>query len=956
MRRRSEANKEVDQVEALEKINDLGKEPEEQVVIQVEDQSIIQWYLFNETQISNILEREFSELDQTQLKSIATMLEKMETTKLVISPINELYLTNWIAPVFATESNKEYISTIPKINYKTNNVILPGNIYLSGFYYIPKTNNNTVLYLPTTISYNPFALSAGNINYSSSIFPKYSSPIYWNDIENMYTYYKIFYNTFIHINVSLVENVVLRTYEYYQNILLIQQFNNKQYPFDRKLESIYGPWYLVGTLEDNYIGFLNYLGNYKLYYYSDDLEKLKKKLTLISQVNYKIKNKIKLDAQRAIKHNYYNYAVYVQLGPTIFNKYIAGMYLTVRQKDLVEKYLFKQKETLLRYQNNKCGHIPIRTAYNSEKNLRKKHELIMELMEKFGKNGVDPETRYIFCSTCGFNIACEHEIVSPDKLKEYEIQNGITIECRYCQRTIATDALVQEPEFTEEGQKIIGTIIDTNDELLYLQNIINNVLRYVRSSGRIRMTTILDYTYGIINTKFNEIESREFVQVREELIKKIIALSYIYGYLVNQDNYDIKIFRDLDNKAKRKVFYEQLQLNDPRFIKELEQTNNLKLFVNTMSKAEKYFEKNIIRNIEKIANKLYNYKFKFNQLPKGLSLIQMIVNNEKFMLSMYGNYPIRWELKRYPNIIIKNNIKDKLSGFTEFDKEIYDLLSIICFGRSGNIKFGSIEINCKNIDSKTITRVRELYLKPSKYQKIEESLKIDNKIQKLEDNKLNDKIIKYFGDRYTLLQDLYNHLNEKELIERKNIIIRFIKYYRQIHFGILSSEVDGHFIEKYDRNYFKIDLQRIPGKPLSYYIEEIITNENVADFILEFVNHVNYSLGIAEYTHSQVESIEDKIREEIRKNYELYGKLTPDEKINYQFSKNFADKFAKVAEIRKQQEEELQNEYEENDWIPKRAQDESYDDIRSYEDDEIYFGDELEYFGKESENYSEGME
>lgn len=923
----------------------------ENIVIQLEDQSLINWDLLNPEQIQSILEREFNE-DPLQLKIISELLKH----KINPTHLDEIFQINWIYPVFVEKDDFEYKSKLSKLNYKTNSVILPTIIYLEGFEINPKKNKkitgSNVVRFNNNIIYNSYGQMYENIEYINLYNPKLKRSLFLYTTEEIYTYYNLLYHSIAHpYNYKIIEKKIIKEYELINDQLLIQQANNKIYnQFDKSLEEIYGTWNLKDTLTDNYLGFILYLGNFKINYYAKRLDQLKKYFELIYKVNEKIKQHLYQLKLKEIQKNYYNYAVYTQLGSTIFIKYIEGIPLTLKQKELVEKYLIIMSEQTQRYITNNCGHIPIRNSYNSEQTLKTKKELMHKLITEFGKNGIDPETHFIFCSTCGFNIGCEHETIEDqDKLEQYEILNGVSIECKYCQRIISTDSIVYEPEYDENNRKITGIVIDTNNDLMYLQGIINNMLRYFKLSGRIRMTTVLDFTYSILTTKYLEIENKEFIQIQSDLIKKIITIGYIYGYLVNQENYDIKMFKNIDNKEKRKIIYNLLEQNDPKFIKDLLQTNNLKLFINTLAKAEKYFENNIVRNVNKLANKLYGYKFKFNIVPDDLSKKQLINLNNKFKLFMYNFIPFqRLEVKKYELIKIINNILKKVEDYTQFNKEMHNLLNIICFNRRDKIKYNEIQIDCQSIDTKIINKIREEYEKPHKSKKLEEVSIQKLKIKKFPENKLDNNLLKYFGDKYIILEEFYNHINKLIYLEQYNIIKKLIRYYRQIHFKLLPNEIDNKFIEKYNHSDFKLNLIFEEYKPISYYISKIALNENVVKFIIEFIDQINYSLSIAEYTEENIESIENKIREEIRKNYELYGKLTPDEKLNYQFSKNFADKFSQVAEIRKQKEEELQNEFDQEfkEDIPFEQ---SYDDIREYDDDDIYLHDEgeVEYFGKE---------
>lgn len=939
----------------------------ENIVIQLEDQSLINWNLLDVDQIQSILEREF-QLDPIRMLNISELLKYRKKK----SHLSELYSINWIYPLFRINSIKlndttkivepittekliNYKSKIQKLNFQNNTVILPSMVSLTGFEINANAKgSNIVKFNSGRLIYNSSEDSSGNIEYINNRFPKFKKNISSSDIEYLYGLYQILYHSIVdEYNYKSKERKIIKEYEVYNNLMLIKQVNNQKWNFDKSLESIYGPWnYIENTLCDNYIGFIEYLGNFKINYYSDRLEELKNYFTLQKKIFEKLSNEKIIKIKNNIYRNYYNYAVYTSLGPTIFIKYKAGVSLTTNQKEIVEKFLSVQAEQQKRYITNTCGHIPIRDAFNSEQNVKTKRELMQKLMREFGKNGVDPETKFIFCSTCGFNIGCEHETIEdPDQLDKYEILNGVLIECKYCQRVIATDTLLYSPEYDENNQLITGNVVDTDDNLMYLQGIINNILRYTKTMGRIRMSTILDYIYNILLIKYDEIKNKEFIQVQNDLIKKIITICYIYGFLVNQDNYEIKMFKGLETKEKRKLFYNLLSENDPRFIKELDQTNNVKLFVNTMSKAEKYFENNIVRSVNRIANKLYGYKFQFKQIPDDLTRKQLIADYLKNKKSMFCGIPFkRLDIKHYTLFKIRNSILERLEDYSGFDEEIRNLLGIICFGRTDTIEFHGVKVDCKAIDKKVINKIRDDISKPAKPQKIKELSKVYKQKEVYPQNKLEDKDVKTFGSKYLDIENFYNTINRVIYNEQSNIIHRFIRYYRQIQNGMISSEYDNKFIENYQSRYFTPKIEFIFNKPISYYFNKVNVNEQVTDFILKFIEKINESIDVAEYTDESLEQIETKIKDEIRKNYELYGKLTPDEKLNYQFSKNFADKFAQVAEIRKQKEEELENEFDKpmKEDVPFEQ---SYDDIRSHDDDDIYMHDngEVEYFNQHND-------
>ena len=226
--------------------------------------------------------------------------------------------------------------------------------------------------------------------------------------------------------------------------------------------------------------------------------------------------------------------------------------LTTRQRNLVEKYIEEALALRKNYENNKCPHFKLRAEYDSLLSLDEKFAVYQRMISTFGPKSPDPETRYLFCNNCHFNMGCQHEVIMMerhgDRNREEELTKVLEdeyyskrstgpraeyIACKFCGRKIAESAIEEQIAFDEDGVKITGVVIEReDDEIIMLRNLAASIMVHASLQGAVNSRKLVDEIGMYILDRWTQIEKQELGTEDTQLLKRLHATAFIYAKLI----------------------------------------------------------------------------------------------------------------------------------------------------------------------------------------------------------------------------------------------------------------------------------------------------------------------------------------------------------------------------------------------------------------------------------------
>lgn len=958
-------------------MSDISSDSDEEIfIIQAQEQKI-PWFSLNNEERYKILVRELTDhmnnkfLDEEYLKNISTLMGKVSP---FTSPKDDIYKSSWTKPLIG-DAAIDYTTPISK-SIDKENVIIDGesislqsfdidlaNVSQLGFNIVNEDKN---LQFPKVIKrqwrkyFGKNQFNSKNLNFLENL------------LYNINNYYIQTAHNTIKYNINFINHIKNRS----NNLSNIKQTipNNlikDRITFNKEINELYGDYYHYDTLSDTDIGRIMFLMNNKnlknaqpYFIVMDNLEdnyekyhnlvKLKNKIAQIT-LNENKEKKIK-----QTNKDIFEQAIADQLGQYILKKVIDGkLSLTAGQMRLVEKYISLQKDMRVKYEKNTCPHINIRKTFDESLNINAKKELFKQLIHRFGKNGFDKETRFLFCSNCGFNMGCQHEVLmylhddtqSMDKLvNEYYKETDLNIECQYCGRKIKDIFVDKEVEFDENNQRIVGNYMEKETEdTVYLRNRINEILIYAGVSNIFNPFVVMAAIAGIVFEKYNDIIRKGFDTNKQLLLKKIQTYAYTWAFLVENKQKKINMFRGLtEDKEIRKTIFKKMAERDPKFIDELERQDLRSNFINSLGRAQNILKSNDFKNYKSInvAKKLFGYKLFPNLeiIENNPERDELIKQNTDYKIKTFRGIPPlqnrNYFKEKYPQPLKYNTSKNINKDDRELlEKEIIVFLESACAGgHDDKIKWKGADINCRSI-SKTANIISGKMIDKKENKKIIKQ-KIENEaIKKVKDDKrigdiakLN-KLVDHFGTNIGIVRDFAENMSKMQVIEVNNIIFRIVREYRKIHNGDFSNSPSTKYIENFNSKKFAVNLVIDKKTNFVDILLMIVKNDEVANYVLEFIRNVNFSISLSTDTGKFNKKIDEDQDEQFRKNWEKYGKMTPIEKLDAEFGgKNLEEAIAIITK-KQQEEEEIQMQIEANQDPEFIKVDEfTLDDMQSYDE------------------------
>jgi hypothetical protein len=941
----------------------LSPENENEFYILEAEEHEIPWkYLSNDDRYK-ILVRELTEHinlseNETFIRSISDMIGKIGDN-IEIDKWDKIYNQPWIYPIVDNISNSElYITKVNKYIPNKNTVIVDNeNITFSdldiNLNFINKPKNfNTVNYELNLRFYNVFK-PQWNKYFSSTQFRSLNYKSLCNLVFNILNYYHLTrYN-----NTNFNEQQLIKAKLYFARLSKIKQTlpNEQSISFDYKwFQNLYGIYYFENTLSNTNLGkilFLwrnKYLRNILPYFNSienkqiligyEELVKLKKHIELI-YYNYQNQQK-----QKQINQDIFEQAIANQLGQFILNKFINNkLQLSHSQLRLVERYIELQKTLRIQYKSNNCPHIPLRNQFDETNNLNEKKDIFQNLITKFGKNGFDPETKNIFCSNCGFNLACQHEvlmIIPKDEAKaNTELVNDfyktgeVIIECQYCGRKIEDIQIEMEIQFDENNQRILGNITEQEtDDTIFLRNNINDVIIYAGISNQINPYIIINVLAGILFEKFSDIAKKEYATEHELILKRIQIYAYTWAYIATNQTLKLEMFKDISEaKEIRKIIFKRMMERDPRFINDLDRFDLKHNFVNAIARAQTNIQNSEFKNYKSIlvAKKLFSYKLpEFVDHLKPNDLIELINLNGTYLRQVFmGMKPLynrRYFKPKFLTLLkYHKDIQITKHDQKDLEKEIEIFLESACAGNEvkgeskEKIKWKNVNINCHEMNKTAEIIANKMIEKEKEHSKVFQLKSYNFKLEIL-DKKHNligdtvklDKLIKYFGANFLIVKNFFIKISTIQELEIQNIIARLVREYRRIYNGFFPNSPSTIYLEKFiqlqgkNKN-FNINLYVSHDEKLVDILLKIVDNEMVANYVIEFIRNIEFSISISQTSHKEIENIDDNIAEQRRKNWEKFGKMTPEEKLAAEFGGKDIEEQIAILTKKQQEEEEL---------------------------------------------------
>jgi len=763
--------------------------------------------------------------------------------------------------------------------------------------------------------------------------------------------------------------------------------------FSKDDELIYGKYYNYNTLSDFNVGRMMFLaGNVNLrnalpYFLTKssqfkryrDLVAIKKDLRVLLDVQ-NAKNEI-----RAVNIDILEQAISSQLGPYILEKYQnKKLTLTDSQLRIVKRFIELQKDLRIKYKKNTCPHLELRRQFEATLNIKEKSSIFGEMNRRFGNNGFDPETRFLFCSNCGFNMGCQHEVLifieitkSLEVIKDYYKMGDVVIECRYCGRKIKDAIIDKEVEFDDDNRRVVGNITEKEtDDTIFLRNRINEILTYAGVSNKINPFVILATIAGIVFEKFGDIMKKGYSTDRAMALKKIQSYAYTWAYLTEHEYLKIGMFRVLgkredransedrqDLKDLRKIIYKKMNERDPKFIIELENLDLRANFVNAITKAQVILKKNDFKNYKSIitAKKLFGYTLPlYLDFVKPIKIVkEMVKSNREYLVQVFrGITPLqnrKYFKEHYPNVlVVKSSGKYDLENLED---EIKVFLESACAGITGELKvqWHRVDINCRAVD-KTSSKIASNLIEKSK----------KNKIQKINDEKFKikfekkkessslvgdvvklDKLLHYFGTNIGIVRNFVKSMSGLQYIEVKNIIARLVREYRRIHNNDFPNSPSTKYLEQFESKDFGVKLTVDRKDNFVDILLTIVKNKDVADYIIELIRSIEFSISLGQMSNEEMLNMEEEITVQRKKNWDFYGKMTPEQKLEADFGGKNLEEQIEIITRKQIENEELQlqniNNINDNpDFV--KMEEMELDDLQSFDGEVAYNSGSFEIF------------
>lgn len=967
---------------------------DEVFIIEAEEQ-LIPWASLSDDERYRILIRELAEnikqfKDEDFIKNISELMGRI--TQIEANPWDKLYKMSWTSPDIGS-SDVIYRTIISKSIDK--GVIIDGEtINLQALdvnlNFISKLGYNVIDYEKNLRHYNVVKREWPKYFSSKSVINSKNLRL----LNNLYFNIADYFQQTAHNTVKYDEKQLVKAKNKINGIIKIKEvipnrLIENRIKFNDKILEIYGQYYGYDTLSDIDVGRVMFLaqnknlGNALPYFLIEANEAFKNYKELVYLKNslrqiYKAQ-KVK-DEIKEINKDIFEEAISNQLGNYILEKFKQGkLALTSGQLRIVERFITLQKDLRTRYEKNTCPHINIRKKFDETLNLDEKRDIFRRLIERFGKNGFDPETRFLFCSNCGFNMGCQHEVLmflhandteAVERLtNDYYKMGEINIECRYCGRKIKDAIIEQEIQFDDNNRRVLGTITEQEtDDTIFLRNRINEILIYAGVSSKVNPYVVLASIAGIVFEKFNDITKKQYSSDRTLALRKIQSYAYTWAYLTLHKQLRIKMFKDLtEEKEIRKVIYKKMDERDSKFIQELENLDLRANFVNAISRARQILEKNDFKNYKSIlvAKRLFGYKMaeyidKIKAIPTKAELVKL---DRQYLIQVFrGIKPLqnrKYFKEHYPPTLEYNkSFKITKKDQEHLQEEIKVFLESACAGDlKGNekIKWKGVDINCKNIDKSSEqivaniiertkkSKMHDIVIDKYKYQP-EKKVKIDlaGSVQML------DKLITYFGTEIGVVRSFIEKMRKMQLIEVKNIIARLVREYRRIHNNDFANSPSTKYLEEFNSKNFAIKLKPTDKDTFVDILLTVVKNKEVADYIIEFIRNVEFSLTLSQTSINEIDEIDEEIETQRRKNWETYGKMTPEEKLQAEFGGKGIEEQVAILTRKQQEQEELQRQMEQDavvddpDFV--RLGEENLDELQSIDHDDIYITGSFETY------------
>ena len=969
---------------------------DEVFIIEAEEQ-IIPWANLSDEERYKILIRELAEnIKQFKdfIKNISELMGKI--TQIEANPWNKLYKMPWTSPDIG--SSDIIYRTINSKNTNKGVIIDGETINLQALdinlNFVLKLGYNVVDYEKNLRHYNVVKREWPRYFTSKSVINSKNLKL----LNNLYFNIADYYQQTAHNSIQYDERQLIKAQDKINGIIKIKEvipnrLIEDRIEFSNTILEVYGQYYGYNTLSDIDVGRVMFLAQNKnlknaLPYFlineADDKNEVSKNYKELISLKNKLRQiyreqKVK-DEVKNIDKDIFEQAISSQLGNYILEKFKVGkLALTNGQLRIVERFINLQKDLRIKYKKNTCPHIQIRKEFDETLNLDEKRDIFRRLIERFGKNGFDPETRFLFCCNCGFNMGCQHEILmflhaddteAVERLaNDYYKMGELLIECRYCGRKIKDAIIEKEIQFDENNRKIIGTITEQEtDDTVFLRNRINEILIYAVISSKINPYIILASIAGIVFEKFNDITKKQYSSDRTLTLKKIQSYAYTWAYLINHKQLRINMFKGLtEDKEIRKVIYKRMNERDSKFIQELENFDLRANFVNAISRAKSILEKNDFKNYKSIlvAKRLFGYKMaeyidKFKAIPTKVELIKL---NRKYLIQVFsGIKPLqnrRYFKEHYPPILkYDKSFKITKNDQEHLQEEVKVFLESACAGNlktSEKIKWKGVDINCKDINKSSEkivaniiektknSKIHDIVYSKYKYQP-EKKVKLDlaGSVQKL------DNLITYFGTEIGVVRSFVEKMQKMQVIEVKNIIARLIREYRRIHNNDFANSPSTKYLEEFNSKNFTIKLKPTDNNTFVDILLIIVKNKEVADYIIELIRNIEFSLSLSQVNFKEINDIDEDIEIQRKKNWETYGKMTPEEKLQAEFGGKGIEEQVAILTRKQQEQEDLQRRMEQDavvddpDFV--KLEEQSLDDLQGYDGELAYITGSFETY------------
>ena len=638
--------------------------------------------------------------------------------------------------VFTSSINRMGIrsSVLDKGNFDIERSIIQGEIisvksllldlkYIFSSKFLMEQNifNNVKLFKPE-IKYK----SMNNLIKSNDNYIKKTIQIY-EIIETIKYFYKNNKSYDYELNqIKLNENSPL-IQAYLSNTLIKERDLLFRDFLPKQLEKIYGKYNKFDTLSDISIGrqaFVNnkYRGLPYYYYLISDTEQLDKLIRnseyrdFIKQLQGFLKE---IQIKEKMKLRLYRMAIQLQLSKKKLDEVNKKMVknnadittlLSKKELEIVNKYIGQLKENQKKVEKSKCPHFEIRKKYDNTIVEKERNFAFSKLLKDFiGK--AEDETKLLYCTNCGFNCGCEHEIIEyklltsndeyqkaqlEEKLdNEYYIRDNTIYKCKYCGRKTKDAENDEQIEFDDEGYLVKGNKIDNiSPEYLKLQDLAKETVIHLGIQRYENPFQLAENVFPFLDNKYEKIKKMELKTNEVEVMKKLYMYIELYAIILSKlikkkykiwnqnpnifeksDNIDLEgkfileIFRVI--KEKNKLFYNFLIANSvkSKFISGLKKSYKTILADDNVidkSRFRSYVKKyrNKIDNIFELAKDKNPYVNNYSNKNQN-EVIKYLNNNTKYRLYQIENEnPINISENKQLNGLLQNLVLEGVPHFT----------------------------------------------------------------------------------------------------------------------------------------------------------------------------------------------------------------------------------------------------------------------------------------------------